>query len=90
MRSQTYTNVHVFANLTVLLLLEAAAGVAIWRLVPTFFGWFVIFFFVFWVIAYLGHRLIPKLTGPAVDYFFKDKIDNNQGSETTNNSSTGD
>ncbi len=79
---QTWSNIHVAVNLLCLALLEVAAGFALWRIIPNRWIWGATFFAVFWGLAFVGHRYVPRITGPASDRLFPTKEDpHNKSSE---------
>ena len=75
MTPTAYGNIHVSANLSVLLIIEVGVGYFLWQIISPWYTWLLAFFVLSVIIAYLGHRLIPKLTGPIVDHFIKEKVD---------------
>jgi len=75
MTLDTYGNIHVAVNMTVLLLLESLCLWGLWKVITSFWVWVLVSVVVFFVIAYLGHRLIPMLTGSIVDALIRDKLE---------------
>jgi len=73
MKPNTYGNIHVAINLTIVLLLEGLCLWGLWRILGNLVYWILVAAVVFFVVAYLGHRWVPKLTGPIVDALIKDK-----------------
>ena len=67
---QVNSNIHLAANLSILIVIEAGVGVGITYIVNSWWVWSVVFFMSFWIIAFLGHRVFPRLTGPLVDGMF--------------------
>ena len=67
---QHNSNIHVLANMALLLVIEAAVGYGLWQVLSPWWLWAVTFFCVFWALAYMGHRLLPTVTGPVVDRLF--------------------
>ena len=45
-------------------------AVGLWYMIESAWIWGFVSFVVFWIIAYIGHRFVPKLTGPVVDRIF--------------------
>ncbi len=75
MTPTTYGNIHVSANISVFLIIEVGVGYFLWQIISPWHTWLLAFLVVSVIIAHLGHRLFPKLSGPIVDHFIKDKVD---------------
>jgi len=75
MTPDTYGNIFVAVNMTVLLLFEGLCLWGLWMIIASFWIWVPVSVVVFFVVAYLGHRLIPMLTGSIVDALIRDKVD---------------
>jgi hypothetical protein len=75
MTPETYGNIHVTVNMAVLMLLEGLCLWGLWKATGSLWVWVPVSIVVFFVVAYLGHRLIPMLTGSIVDALIRDRIE---------------
>jgi len=75
MTPDTYGNIHVAVNMVLLALIEGLCLWGLWWVIEDFRTWALVSVPAFFVIAYIGHRLIPMLTGPVVDTLIRGKVD---------------
>ncbi len=62
--------IHVFANLSLLLIALVALGIVLKVYLSSWWVWGGVFFVAFWLVGFIGHRIFPLLTGPIVDKLF--------------------
>jgi len=75
MTPDTYGNIHVAVNMAVLAIVEGLCIWGLWKAIESLWLWALVSVVVFFVIAYIGHRLLPMLTGSIVDALIRDKIE---------------
>ncbi len=73
--TSTHGDIHGAVNLSVFLMIEVGVGYALWQVISLWYAWVLAFFVVTVIIGQVGYRSIPKLSGPIVDHFVKDKVD---------------
>lgn len=66
----TNVRIHEYCNVAMVILLEVAAGIALWFILNNVFFWVICYFFLFFVVGFLSHRLVPRITGPIIDRLF--------------------
>ena len=75
MTPDTYGNIHLTVNMAVLAIVEGLCIWGLWKVIESFWVWALVSVGVFFVIGYIGHRLIPILTGSIVDALIRDRIE---------------
>jgi len=75
MRFETYVNIHLALCLIILLLLEGLCLWGLWKVIASFWVWVPVSVVVFFIVSWLAHRLIPRVTWPIVDALIGDKVE---------------
>jgi len=75
MRFETYVNINLALCLIILLLLEGLCLWGLWKVIASFWVWVSVSVVVFFIVSWLAHRLIPRVTWPIVDALIGDKVE---------------
>jgi uncharacterized membrane protein (Fun14 family) len=67
------SQIHLAVNLGLFFVTAAAAGYGLKMLITSWLLWTGIYFVVFWLLAFLAHRVYPKITGLLIDRMFPAK-----------------
>jgi hypothetical protein len=77
----TYGQIHGWANASVFFSIAGSVGYSLWQLISPWYLWLPVFVVLFVILGQVGHRLIPRFTGPIIDYFTEGKVVDEKGGD---------